>query len=105
MNEPLVRGLRASFKNRSNQQEVVGENIPDYYISLEYAAWASLSLTSLNVSVRGQARATTGLYQTIGPTNKNTLGAKCYKVRLKRDKDCLIKHSICMRTRGRYGQQ
>ena len=33
------------------RQEVVGENIPDYYISLEYAAWANYSLTNLNDSV------------------------------------------------------
>ena len=61
------------------QQEVVGENIPDYYISLEYAAWANFSLTNLNDSVQGQARATAGLYQTTGPTDKEYLRSQMFQ--------------------------
>lgn len=58
------------------QQELVGENECDYYISLEYAAWASFSLANLSDSVKGQARATAGLYRTTGPTDKEYLSSQ-----------------------------
>ena len=58
------------------QQEVVGEDLPDYHLSLEYAAWANYSLTNFNGSTKDQARATAGLSRTAGPTNKECLGAK-----------------------------
>ena len=32
------------------QQEFGGENLPDYYWSLEYAAWANYSLTNFHDS-------------------------------------------------------
>ena len=52
------------------QQEVVGEDLLDYYISLKYAAWANFSLTNFHNSTRDQTRAAAGLFRTAGPTNK-----------------------------------
>ena len=61
------------------QQELVGENLPDYYISLEYAAWANYSLINLSDSVKGQARATAGLYRTTRPTDKEYLRSQMFQ--------------------------
>ena len=52
------------------QQEVVGEDLPEYYWIFEYAAWANYSLTNFNDSTRDQARATAGLFLTAGLTNQ-----------------------------------
>ena len=61
------------------QQEVVGEDLPDYYLSLEYAAWANYSLTNFHDSTQAQARATAGLYRTAGPTNKECLRSQMFQ--------------------------
>ena len=52
------------------QQEVVGEELPDHYMSLEYAAWVNYSLTKLNNSEQDQTRTTAGLFRTAGTTGK-----------------------------------
>ena len=87
------------------QQDVVGVNIPDYYISLEYAAWATFSLTNLNDSVQGQARATAGLYQTAGPTDKEYLRSQMFQGWAQERRGLLDQAFYLYETRGKYGQR
>lgn len=63
----------------SIQQEVVGEDLPDYYLSLEYAAWANYSLTNFYDSTQDRARATGGLFRTAGPTNIECLRSQMFQ--------------------------
>ena len=60
-------------------QELGGENLPDYYLSLEYAAWANYSLINFHNSTRDEARATTGLFRTAGPVNQECLRSQMFQ--------------------------
>lgn len=61
------------------QQEVVGKDLPDYYLSREYAAWANYSLTYFHDSTQDQARAAAGLFRTVGPTDKEFLRSQMFQ--------------------------
>lgn len=64
--------------NKTLQHKIIGEEEPDYFVSLEYAGLLSYYLTRFEESARYQAEAHAGLCNLFGPSNKEVLTSKIY---------------------------